>query len=262
MRPDLVVGTSVGAMNATFVALDPTVRGMERLVDIWLRLKASDLFPGSRAMSWARMVARGNRLFDNSGLRRVIGQHLGAPTFEETIVPLAMVATELETGAETVLRSGDITRALLASSAMPGVFPPVELGGRALIDGGVSNNVPIGPAVEMGANTVYVLDSTSHGQENRQLARPFDYLLHAFSLARAQRLSFDRSFYGSQARLVMVPMPSLGFHVPMDCMDHAAAMIHMSYVQTRRFLSLGGVNESSIPAGDATAAPARPAMGL
>ena len=77
---------------------------------------------------------------------------------------------------------------MLASAAMPGVYPPVEIEGRLYTDGGVSNNVPIAPAVDMGATTIYVMNSTSHTNQRRPLTRPMDYFFHAFTLARAQRL--------------------------------------------------------------------------
>jgi NTE family protein len=237
IRPDLCVGTSVGALNATFVSFDPTLAGIARLERVWKGLSEQELFPGGRLRaSWARMLVRGNRVFDNSGIRKLVESRLGEARFEEAQVPFAVVATEVDSGKEALFSSGPVIEPLLASAAMPGIYPPVEIEGRSYIDGGVANNVPIAPAVEMGATTAYVMDATSHSRQRRPLTRPIDYLLHAFSLARSQRLHLDLQIYGDKVHLVMIPTVPLGFFVPFASLDHTEKLIEMSYDYTRRFL--------------------------
>ena len=238
IAPDLSVGTSVGALNATFVAFNPTPAGAETLERIWLGLRDSDLFPGGRfKASWARFLARGNKVFENSGLRRIVDTRLGDARLEDAQIPLAVIATDLDTGLEEVFTSGPVTPALLASSAMPGVFPPVEIGGRAFTDGGVANNVPIGPAVSLGAKTIYVMDSTSHTHQKRPLNRPIDYLLHAFTLARSQRLPLEQRIYGDKVRVVVLPSPPLDFFVPFASLEYTSRLIETGYESTRSFLA-------------------------
>lgn len=237
IRPDLVAGTSVGALNATFIAFDPTPAGVEGLEQLWLGLRDTDLFPGGRfKASWARMLVKGNRVFDNSGLRRLATERLPDARFEDARIPLAIVATDLETGAEKVFSSGPILEPLLASTAMPGIFPPVMIDGREYTDGGVADNVPIGPAVSMGARTIYVMNSTSHSHQRRPLVRPMDYLLHAFTLARSQRLALDQRYYSDKVRLVLLPTVPLDFFVPFASMEHTSRLIELSYNHTKRFL--------------------------
>lgn len=237
IRPDLVAGTSVGALNATFIAFDPTPAGVEGLEQLWLGLRDTDLFPGGRfKASWARMLVKGNRVFDNSGLRRLVTERLPDARFEDARIPLAIVATDLETGAEKVFSSGPILEPLLASTAMPGIFPPVMIDGREYTDGGVADNVPIGPAVSMGARTIYVMNSTSHSHQRRPLVRPMDYLLHAFTLARSQRLALDQRYYSDKVRLVLLPTVPLDFFVPFASMEHTSRLIELSYNHTKRFL--------------------------
>lgn len=238
VTPDLSVGTSVGALNATFMAFEPTVEGVERLERIWRSLGDGDLFPGGRfKASWARMLVRGNRVFENSGIRRLVESRLGRATFEEAQIPLAVVTTDLETGAEKVFSSGEVLEPVLASTAMPGIFPPVEIDGRMYIDGGVANNVPIAPAVSLGARTIYVMNSTSHSHQRRPLARPMDYLLHAFTLARSQRLELEQAIYASRVRLVMLPTAPIGFFVPFASLEHTGRLIELAREHTRKFLS-------------------------
>lgn len=237
IRPDLVVGTSVGALNATWLAMDPTPTGVAHLERSWRNMKEGDLFPGGRfKASWARMLVRGNRVFENSGLRRTIESTLGPARFEDAQIPLAVTATDLETGAEKLFTSGPVLEPLLASTAMPGIFPPVEIEGRTYIDGGVANNVPIAPAADLGATTIYVMNSTSHSRQRRPLNRPMDYLLHAFTLARAQRLTLELAHFSERVRLVMLPTVTLDFFVPFASMEHTSQLIEMSYEQTVRFL--------------------------
>ena len=241
IRPDLCVGTSVGALNATWTAFEPTPEGIVHLEDTWLRMKDNDLFPGGGRFkaSWARMLVRGNRIFENIGIRRLVETSLGRPRFEDSQIPLAITATDLETGAEKIFSTGDVLDPLLASTAMPSIFPPVPIGGRNYIDGGVANNVPIAPAVEMGATTVYVMDSTSHSRQRRPLNRPIDYLLHAFTLARGQRFTLEAELFAEKVKLIVIPAPWLDFFVPFASMEHTAKLIEMAYEETSKFLDAG-----------------------
>lgn len=236
VRPDLLVGTSVGSLNAALVAFDPTPEGMERLYRVWMGFGEEDLFPGRRFRTgWARFLMKGNRVFDNSGVRKVIETNLGRPSFEDAQLPLAVVAAELDTGAERVFTSGDLVEPLLASSSMPGVYPPVAIDGKLYIDGGVCNSVPIAPAVALGATRIYVIDVTGTNHKRRPLLRPLDYLLHAFSLSRAQRRDLDLLHLKDKAEVIFVPVPQLDFVVPFASLVHTPKLIEMSYELASRF---------------------------
>lgn len=239
VTPQIVVGTSVGALNATWTAFDPTPEGAAGLEKLWLGLAEADLFPGGRfKASWARFLVRGNRVLDNSGIRRLVVSRLGEDVrFEDAQIPLGMVATELEHGDEELFTSGRILEPLLASTAMPGVFPPVDIDGKAYIDGGVVNNVPIAPAASMGARTIYVLNSTSHQHQRRPLVRPIDYMLHAFTLARSQRYVIEQAFMTENVRLVLLPSPKLDFYVPFASLTFTERLIQLAYDATAAFLS-------------------------
>jgi len=237
IRPDLIVGTSVGALNGAFVAFEPTEVGVARLSAMWQNFEDEDLYPGARIKaSWARMLMRGNRVFENTGLKKMIDVGLGAARFEDAKVPLAVVATELEMGTETLFTSGDLVRPLLASTAMPAIFPPVEIDGVAYVDGGVTNNVPLSHAVAMGARKIYVLNCSGKQQQRRALNRPMDYLLHAFFLARSQRLEVDRPVYSQKADVVFIPTPELTFSVGFTSLARTKELIGLGYERTIRFL--------------------------
>ena len=251
VRPDILVGCSAGALNATWIAWNPTPAGVADLEANWRHLKNDDLFPGGRfKASWARMLVKGNRVFENAGLRNIIDRWIGLDArFEDAQAPLLVTTTELETGKERVFSSGRVLEPLLASAAMPGIFPPVDIEGRLYIDGGVANNVPIAPAVQMGARTIYVFDATSHSHQRRPLLRPIDYLLHAFSLARSTRLDLDLAQYADKVKIVLLPTPRLDFFVPFASLEHTPRLIAAGYERTMRFLDGGRVEETESPDG-------------
>ena len=247
IRPDILVGTSAGALNASWLAWEPNANGVVELERTWRGLRNDDLFPGGRfKASWARMLVKGNRVFETSGLRNTIARTIGLEArFEDAQLPLAVTTTDLESGKERVFTSGRLVDPLLASAAMPGIFPPVEIDGRLYIDGGVSNNVPIAPAVQMGAKTIYVMDSTSHSHQRRPLLRPIDYLLHAFSLARSQRFDLELAHYADKVRIIVLPTPVLEYFVPFASLEHTGRLIEAGYKRTLQFL------EGRDPAADA-----------
>jgi NTE family protein len=162
---------------------------------------------------------------------------------EDAQVPLGIVGADLETGAERVFTSGAVLPALLASTALPGIYPPVVIDGRQYIDGGVANNVPVAPALAMGAGTVYVLDTTAVNHRRRDLNRPIDYLMHAFTLARGNRFRVESPLLETRARLVHVPLPRLDFHVPLASLEYSARLIDVAYDEAARFFDGPGPGE-------------------
>lgn len=232
--PDIVVGVSVGALNAVAVADDPSPAGVESLESLWLRMRKEDLFPGGR-LTWAwHAVTRGPSLCSNDGLRRVIDRHLRASTFEELVIPAHVVATDLATGDEAWFSQGPITDPLLASAAMPGVLPPVEIDGVRYVDGGVANNVPVSRAVSLGARQVYVLNVHAATQP-RRLARPHDFMMHGMVLARAQRYRNEVESFRRKVAFVEFPPVEVG-HIPFTSVAHTGRLIEAGYRSASAFL--------------------------
>jgi NTE family protein len=232
--PDVMVGVSVGALNAVAIADDPSRSGVESLEHLWLRMRREDLFPGGRLVSAWHAVTRGASLYSNTGLRRIIDQHLSVSHFEELMVPAHVVATDLSTGEEAWFSQGPITEPLLASAAMPGVLPPVTIDGTRYVDGGIVNNVPVSRAVALGARQVYVLNVNSAGQE-RKLSRPHDFMMHGMVLARAQRYRREVEFHRRKVSIVEFPAAKVG-HVPFTSTSHTARLIEAGYRTATEFL--------------------------
>lgn len=190
--PDVIVGCSVGALNGAAVAGHPTLQEVERLAHLWTGLTRNHIFPSSRLSRGPWLFLRnGLSAFPNVGLRRVIERWLRYGTFEETSVPLWVVATSVGTGFEHWFNSGDVTQALLASTALPGIFPPVDIAGERYVDGGVVNNVPVSKAIELGANRIYVLDVGTIERNQPDPRRPYEMLLKAVGIAHTYRFRVD-----------------------------------------------------------------------
>lgn len=156
LAPDLVIGSSVGAINGAYFAGAPNAGGVAQLEAIWCGLRRREVFP----IGWRDVRALlGNRDFavDPSGLRHVIEQHLPYRTLERAAVPLHVVATDLLGGGTVRLSSGPVVEAVLASCAIPAAFPPVRIGEHYLVDGAIASNTPISVAVELGATQLIVL---------------------------------------------------------------------------------------------------------
>jgi NTE family protein len=237
IAPDLLCGSSVGALNAAGVAFEPSLFGVERLEQTWTRLAHAGLFPTRRfGFSWARFLARGDRVFDSAPVRALIKATVGDRRLEDAQVPVGIVATELNSGAETLFTSGAAMERLLASASMPGILPPVRIDDDLYIDGGVANNVPIAPAVAMGATTVYVFDSTARNHARRPLERPIDYMTHAFSLSRSQRSVIEQPILEKRVRLIDVPLPTLDFYIPFTSLEHSVRLMELARERVSRWL--------------------------
>lgn len=191
IRPDLIVGCSVGAVNGAAVAADPTLRGVAHLEDLWRRVADFGVMPPSRLPSPLQMARRGTAIHGNGGLRRLLEHGLVVPTFEQLRVPFTCVATDVDTAEETWFEHGPLVEAILASAALPAVFPPMVVDGRRYLDGGVVNDVPITRAVERGATRLYVLQTGVPETPPANPRRPFDVAVWAYWLARRNRLGRD-----------------------------------------------------------------------
>jgi NTE family protein len=205
--PDVVVGTSAGALNGAVVATDPTPAGVEHLADVWLSIRSGEVFPGNRlARAW-NVLRRDDHLFTNDGLLSILDRAHTAPTFAETEVPLRVVASDLGTGEEVVFASGPVGPALLASTALPALFPPVEHDGRLLVDGAITNTVPLWHALSGPVDRIYVCN-VSGALVERRLRSPLDVAVRAFAISRNQRFDLELRHAPSDVDVVVLPSPS------------------------------------------------------
>jgi NTE family protein len=203
VRPDLVVGTSVGALNGAVLAADPSPASLDRLTGLWTSLSESEVFTGG-LISRARTLARnGTHLHSSAPLRRLLAASLPA-TFEELAVPFQCVAASIEQAAAHWFDSGSLVDAVLASSAVPGLLPPVRIGGEHYLDGGLVHSIPVGRALRLGATTVYVLHVGRVEQPLHAPRRPWQVGLVAFEIARRHRFVEEMATVPEGIRVVVL----------------------------------------------------------
>ncbi len=191
IRPDLVLGTSVGAINGVAVAADPSPAGVERLTEMWSAIDRSDVFGGSVLGRLATLARTRTHLHDSESLRALLTDGLPVGRIEELAVPFQCVAACIERASEHWFDAGPVVDAVLASAAVPGLLPPVAIGGEHFIDGGIVNSIPVRRAVELGAGRVFVLHV---GRLDRPLEPPrwpWEVGLVAFEIARRHRFIGD-----------------------------------------------------------------------
>ena len=237
IRPDMMVGTSVGAINAAWVGAWPDAAGMHKLAEIWQGLRRDDVFP----LGWTAamgLLGRGKHLISNSGLRTIIEQNVPYERIEQAIVPVHIVTTDLKSGKAVVLSSGEVVPALLASSAIPGVFPPVTIGRRELVDGGVANHTPIAAAIERGAQTIYVLP-IGYPWLHDKPTNALGMALQALARLVEQRLEQEIAMYDKTAEIFTVPAMEPLAVSPAD-FSHTAELIERGYASAVKLLESVG----------------------
>jgi NTE family protein len=206
VQPDLVVGTSVGALNGAFVAADPTVEATVRLADLWESLAGSGgVFSGSVVTRAATAVRSGTHLHGRGPLRALLAQHLPVQRIEDLPVPFQCVAASIERAAERWFDAGPLADAVLASCAVPGLLAPVRIDGEHYLDGGLVNSVPVSRAVQLGARTVYVLQVGRVEQPLTPPRLPWQVALVAFEVARRHRFATDMATLPGQVSVHVLP---------------------------------------------------------
>lgn len=234
VAPDLVAGTSVGALNGAVVAEDPDIAAT-RLVSIWQNIGADDVFTDGPVMRLRNLIGTRRYLYSGRGLRKFTRAHVKASTFGDLRLPLAVVATDVLTGRAVTMRSGALLDAVAASAAIPGVLPNIEVDGRLLMDGGVVANAPVEAALELGAASLVVLDAgyACHLLEPPRHAAA--RILHATSVMIRRQV--ERQVHDAAERVPVVAMPALCplRSSPLD-FSRCAELIDEAYESSREFL--------------------------
>lgn len=188
VKPDLLLGTSVGALNGALVAADPGDGVIERLVGLWESAVSTREVYGDGAVRQVRRAVRtGTHLHSSRPLRVRLAQELGDLTFDELAVELQVCAASIERAAEHWFTSGRVVDAVVASAAVPGLLRPAVVDGEHYLDGGIVNSVPVGRAVECGADRIFVLQVGRVDRPLRPPRKPWEVARVSFEIARRHR---------------------------------------------------------------------------
>lgn len=244
--PDMVVGASVGAINGTFFAGEPSSEGLARLERVWNRLDRSDIFPFSPLNSVLAILGRRDHFVTSSALRALVESELPCATLEETRIPCHVVATDVLDGSEVAINSGPTCTALLASSAIPAVFPSVPIDGRNLMDGAVANHTPISTALKLGATRVIVLPTGLSCALEKPPRGAMALAMHAVNLLVMRQLLSDIDRFSDKAELVVVP-PLCPVAINAYDFSQTADLIRRAEASTRLWLKKKGLEREGAP---------------
>jgi len=249
VQPDVVIGSSVGAVNAARFAQEPRRSGADALAAIWSNIRQSDVFRVAPFASLMRLAGYGHDgILDPSGLRRLLERHLGIKNLEDAHVQCAVVASDLFTGELVLLDHGPAIQAILASAAIPGIFPPVEIDGRRLIDGGVAANTPVAVAQLFGADRIIVLPTGRACAPRQVAAGPLGVTLQALNHLINAQLIKDVERLRRSMCISLVP-PVCHISVNVHDFSHTRQLISDTYASTLSWLEAGGVDRCEIPEG-------------
>jgi NTE family protein len=229
VQPGMIVGTSVGAINGAFLASRPDLRGIAEIARLWMSLRRKDVFGVDLSALFGGFRGRPRHLFASSSIRRILESFLTFSRLEDAPIPLTVVATALGTGEAVVLNSGDAATALLASSAVPRLLPPVEIGGRLLVDGAAAADVPVRQAVVLGARDLYVLPTAP-----------------AQVLALARQGIVPGTARGADGPTVhLIPPPEL--HIPLGRLDQTPTLLRLGYERAQAWLDGSPLPDAPTP---------------
>lgn len=238
---DLVIGASVGALNAAVFAEDPGAEGVARLAGLWRAIRRQDVFPFSLTTGLMAVLRRHDHLVEARLLRNLITRSLHIRRIEEARVPLHIAATDILSGREVLLSSGDAPTALLASTAIPVIFPHVEIDGHYLVDGAVGANTPIASAVAQGATRILVLPTGMSCAMSEPPENMAALALHVLGLQSMGQLDRDVARFAGQVPITIVP-PLCPVRISMFDFSQTAALIERSARQTTEWLVGGGLD--------------------
>ena len=240
VQPDLLVGTSAGALNAGYVAGHGlTESSLDDLAALWCGLRRRDVFPLQPARLAAAAVGRAPSLCSERPLRRLVDEQLTFERLEDAALPVHVVTTDVRNGEEVLLSEGDPVDAVLASAAIPAVFPSVRIGDRDLVDGGVADNAAVSQAVALGADVVYVLPTGYACALPTAPSTPLSSAMHALTLLIEQRLILEVAHFADRVDIRVLP-PLCPLSVSSIDFGQAPLLIERARDATGRWLDQGG----------------------
>lgn len=203
--PDIVVGCSVGALNGVQIAAHPAAETVAAMAERWSGLSRRGIFSGSVLTQFGTLVRHGTHLHSNQDLTRLLDDTIGDASFEDLVVRFECVAACIEQAAPHWFSSGPVAPAVLASCAVPGLLPPVQIGGLHYFDGGLVRSVPVGRAVQLGAQRLFVLHVGRLAEPLEPPRRPWQVALTAFEISRRHHFQEEVANLPDDVELHVLP---------------------------------------------------------
>lgn len=240
--PDVLVGCSVGALNAAWWASDPSAGQLSRMEDFWEGLSGSDVFGKGWHRAVGRIMLHRDHLWSAGSLRGLIGRVCAVPDLGQLELPVNVATTDLDHGVTRWWTAGPLTDILYASACLPGLLPPAILDGVRHVDGGVLEPVPVNRAIDLDAKRIFVLGEPPDASDVRALSRsPLDVLLRSFWISRYARLPNPASLARFGQEVIVVPGSDTA-GISITDFSNTRRLIDESYEVSSRFLdSLPGM---------------------
>lgn len=232
--PGAIYGSSVGALNGAWLAADPGLPGLAGLERLWSKVKRRNIFPVQPRVLLGGLAGRRDHTVSPANLRAWLEAFCAVQRLEEGVVPLTVVATDIQTGEVVLLDRGPAIDALMASSAMPGVFPPVKVDDRWLMDGGISCDTPLPAAIAAGATTAWVL-STVPDIGTGPPRTALDAVLRSASISLARQNAQAIAASVGRCEIYVVPAPVVPGASPFR-FDKTSELIEAAYRLTTDWL--------------------------
>jgi len=240
VHPNLLIGTSAGAMNAAYIAGHGTgPEALHDLATIWKRLRRQDVFPFDPVRHLLAVAGSRPSLCSSHNLRRLLASQLTFSDLEDAPIPVHVVTTNLLSGEEVLLSTGDAVSAILASASIPGVFPAIEREGLTLVDGGVANNAALSRAVALGADEIYVLPAGFACSLQQPPSTALGSVVQALTLLIEQRLIIDVTRFADDAEIKVLP-PLCPLSVSATDFTRAGELIERARIRSTEWLDCGG----------------------
>lgn len=233
IRPDLIVGTSVGAINGACLAGGGSAA---ELADVWRSINRRQMFPMRPLLGLRAFIGKSTHYVPDYGLRKVLRRNIAFKRIEDAKITLRVIATDARTGTEVILSQGNAINAIVASAALPGVFAPVTIDGRTLIDGGIANNTPITTAILAGATEVWVLSTGYSCALEAAPKTALAMMMHAAGLLVQQRLVLETTGRIYPVPVWLIPPPCPITVTPVD-FSQTEELMTRAREETRRWLN-------------------------
>lgn len=247
VRWDFIVGSSVGALNGAFIAsyADPW-EGLKQLEGAWSTITRKNAFPISPIVLLKELFGRSNHLFSNRGLRDWISRFLLYDDIKDFPQPFHVAAIDLLSGEELLFSDGHALTLLLATSAIPGVFPPVKYRGHTLIDGGIGQYTPIKSAADLGAERMVVVSTGFSCALDEAPRSAIGMILQSFNLLMADQLATEIEYLSDKHDLITVP-PICPLDAQADDFDKSKELMQRGLAHTRSWIEDGGMDRREVP---------------
>ncbi len=247
VHADLVVGASAGSVNAVGYAGGPDrSEAVDFLEQVWLDIRREDLVQWEPGMLFGLLNGRQTHVFEVDHLRRLMARHAPVERLEHCAIPCHLVATDVRTGREVVLSRGPALQAVMASAAIPSVWPPVEIDGQLLMDGGVGSHAPVAEAIANGAERIVLLPSGYSCRLGGVPESPLEMLVHALVIGQVRQLIGELDAYDQRVPIHVVQPPCPITVKPYD-FSQAAVLIETAEAAAKKWLEEGGMRSVALP---------------